>query len=145
MTTRLAAGGYSVLISLALLGAGCATAPPPEPTRFDFFAQSMGEDDPWFGKVSEWQVRALSTAPRDERLDLPVELSEPKSASKSDVLSIKMAGFALSQKRAVARRINIWSQVQSHEFYQVEDDEDPKGDHWPTFTESSYWFKAFYF
>jgi predicted transglutaminase-like cysteine proteinase len=136
MFPRLAATGLSLLISLPLLGVGCATAPPPpEDPGFDFFAQSMAEDDPWHGKVSEWQERAQLIESRDGRLDLPVELPGPELASKSGELSIKMAGFALAQKRAVARRINIWSQVQSHEFYQVEDDEDPKGDHWPTFEE----------
>ena len=135
MHSRLAATGQSLLISLALLSAGCATAPPPEETHFDFFAQSMGEDDPWFGKVSEWQGRARYADSREALPDLPLDLAEPKRASQSAVLSVKMAGFALARKRAVARRINIWAQVQSHEFYLVEDDEDPTGDHWPTFEE----------
>lgn len=126
------------LIPLAFLAsftAGCAgLVAPPEP-RFEFFGAATPGDDPWFEKVSEWQNRATGEKLNPAGLSLPPGLDEPSEAAKSEVLSIKMAGFALEEKRELAMRINTWAQVQSHEFYQREDDDDPAGDLWPTFGE----------
>jgi predicted transglutaminase-like cysteine proteinase len=119
----------------ALLAAGCATkSAPPEP-QFHFFAHNAPSDDPWFEKVSEWQSRAREDFPTASTFELRSQLMEPQLAAKSDVLGLKIAGFALEEKRQLARRINTWAQVQAHSFYKIEDDDDPAGDHWPTFGE----------
>ena len=125
------------LALLALLAAGCANPPAAPEPEFQFFVHATPNDDPWFAKVSEWQSRARRAEPNTAtaRLDMPADLAEPAAAAKSEVLSVKMAGFALGQKRDLARRINIWAQVQSHRFYRIEDDDDPADDHWPTFGE----------
>jgi len=111
--------------------------PPGAPTErtFEFFANATPSDDPWFEKVSEWQSRAVREDPTSVNLPSGPGLYELKQAAKSDLLSVKMAGFALEQKRELARRINTWAQNQSHQFYQRDQDEDPSGDQWPTFGE----------
>ena len=117
------------------LAAGCATRRPPNEPAFEFFADATPADDPWFEKVAEWQSRARSDNAKATQLVLPDDLSEFATAARSKILSVKMAGFASEEKRQLAMRINTWAQVQSHEFYQREQDEDPADDHWPTFRE----------
>ena len=129
-TTQLVAGS----ILLAVLASGCAVVRTSPQPRFDFFVTTAPGDDPWFDKVSEWQTRARPSESSASSLELPSHLAV-EEARASEALSVQMAGFAVEQKRRLAARINIWSQVRSHRFYKAEDDDDPAGDHWPTFGE----------
>lgn len=130
-----ALGYWACLICLAYLAGGCASQRGASAPPFDFFAASTPADDPWFDKVSEWQNRARDSDASATGLALPSELDDVADALRSGVLSIKIAGFAVTEKRELAKRINTWAQVQSHEFYLPEEDADPSDDHWPTFVE----------
>ncbi|MBT39476.1 MAG: hypothetical protein CL938_13135 [Deltaproteobacteria bacterium] len=118
-----------------LLGFGCA-AIPPVGLAYDYFV-SPRDDDPWSRKIRRWQQRERSDTGEDA-LRAPAPVAEPGVAESAsgDVLPTdlreKYNSFRAEQKRAQARDLAEWIQLQSREHYV------PDGpiDRWATFAET---------
>lgn len=129
-----------VVLAAGVLSFGCATTNSTDQPSYDFFAKPGGNDDIWFKKVAEWQVRARhgnATANASTGIGPGSEGAQmtPEQVKRSGLLRIKMAGFAAEEKRALARKINAFSQLQARRHYKIENDRNPAEDHWPTFQE----------
>jgi predicted transglutaminase-like cysteine proteinase len=125
---RSSTGRRFVPVLGAALALACASPPTVDPP-FDFFSAARPDDDPWYGKVAEWQARA-----RAETAATPAAVRDT-GIRRSALLGNKMGAFEAEQKRKLARRINAWAQVQARQHYRAERDADFDADHWPTFGE----------
>ena len=122
------------LVTCLMLGFGCA-AVPPGALAYDYFV-SPGIDDPWSRKIHRWQQRERSDFGED-LLQAPAPVAEPGTAEPSGDappanLREKYRIFRLEQKRARAREVAGWIQVQAREHYV------PDGpiDRWATLAET---------
>jgi predicted transglutaminase-like cysteine proteinase len=121
------------LAAALALGSGCATTGAPS-RSFEFFATPGGGTDFWYAKVAEWQGRAQ----RDHVTHLFTERDAPVSRGEtrySSLLSTKMGAFATEERRALARRIDAWAQVQARKHYRWDNSKAPADDEWPTVQE----------
>ncbi|MBW2279409.1 MAG: hypothetical protein JRG76_02580 [Deltaproteobacteria bacterium] len=130
MSQQIARPGLRLLRRSGLVGLlALACVSPGAPPREYRFVEPSDPDNPWVGKVEEWQERT-----RDERQDAP--LVAPEGATPVvGWLHGKLEEFERGEKRVLLERIHAWTQVQARQHYLVEEDTDPARDHWPTFAE----------
>jgi len=125
---------FAALVLCLTLGFGCA-AVSPRVLIYDYFA-APGLDDPWSRKIQHWQQRERSDTGEDV-LQAPAPVAEPGTAEPSGEalpanLREKYRSFRADQKRAQARDLADWIQVQAREHYV------PDGpiDRWATLAET---------
>ena len=121
----------AALLGLAVcLGWGCATGLGGS-ARYRYFADSP-PDDAWSHKIELWQAReradhASATTPTLAPVGASADGSESEPAATGD-LRVKYDEFRAESKRALARDLAAWIQVQAKEHYV----EDGPIDHWAT-------------
>jgi hypothetical protein len=120
------------LVACLLLALGCATTIQRNPRHFDYFAEiaspPVGDADPWFPKVEEWQSRA-----RVEGTRLPATERSLRSAQFSGELLYKMAAYRDLERREFARRVHDWALGLARRHYKFDPGQnDPLFDRWPT-------------
>ena len=106
-----------------------ACASPSAPSRDYRFVMPSDPENPWVGKVEEWQQRA-----REEGESAPLAPPEGEDPV-IGWLRGKLDEFERAEKRVLLERIHTWTQVQARQHYRIEENADPERDHWPTFGE----------
>ncbi len=127
---------YTVASSLVLATVlGCATTGSGGASSFHFFAEARPDADPWYKKVAAWQRRARRDV-AENRFEAVARaaVSDPSRGplARSGLLVNKFGAFEIRERRALARRVNEWAQVQARVHYRWDRDEQPQNDHWPT-------------
>jgi hypothetical protein len=127
------------LAALAAVAPGCAPPPIrgllPRLAAYDYFS-SPAVDDAWSPKINGWQERERRRSD-DPGAGSPASVSgsgspsAPGSASAPD-LRTKLDAFRVEQRRATARGIATWIQVQARQHYVP----DGPVDHWATLRET---------
>jgi hypothetical protein len=105
--------GAAIVMALS-----CATVTPPV-ASLEFFKEAP-PNDPWSGKIAEWQDR--------HRIDPAASLAVEGYDSE---LARSYADFSQELKRRVAREAVLWIQAQSRRVYEP----DGAKDHWATLGE----------
>jgi predicted transglutaminase-like cysteine proteinase len=132
-TARLGRGAVALVAVALALGWGCAS--PPSRPLYDYFSRP-DRDDPWSGKIHRWQQRERSQRGEDA-FAAPASVAgsgveEAEQGALPEVLQDKYRAFRAEQKRAMAREIAEWIQLQSRQHYVP----DGAVDRWATLAET---------
>lgn len=124
----------AALLLCLMLGFGCA-AISPGTLAYDYFV-TPGTDDPWSRKIHRWQQRERNDFGED-LLQAPAPVAEPGTAGPTGEtapanLRDKYRLFRVEQKRAQARDVADWIQLQAREHYVP----DGPVDRWATLAET---------
>ena len=126
--------GAALLAAVALaLGWGCASAPGH--ALYDYFTRPDLED-PWSGKIHRWQQRERFERGEDA-FAAPASVAgsgaeEAEEGVVPEVLKDKYRAFRVAQKRAMARELAEWIQLQAGQHYVP----DGAVDRWATLKET---------
>ncbi len=128
-----AAGAVAFGLALAV-GWGCAGTLGAGPV-YQYFA-SPDPDDPWTGKIRNWQVREdagrATPAPEAGAAVAGSGGAAAPRAPEGVNLRAKYSSFRAQSKRALAQELSEWIQTQAREHYT----EDGPSDHWATLEET---------
>jgi hypothetical protein len=116
-----------LLPSLAL-ALSCASTPPPGDAGPSWTYFEAAPADLWTEKIADWQ-RRQSADPLDH-VTVPggTRWSPPHFAS----LREKAVAFRQRERRALARRVVVFSQAQARRHYKWDPETDLRDDPWPT-------------
>jgi predicted transglutaminase-like cysteine proteinase len=131
----LGAVASSLLLATVL---GCASTGSGGVAQFVFFAEAVPKGDPWFEKVAAWQKRAQRDAAENRFAGIGrASAGDPSRGplTQSGLLHNKFGAFEIRERRALARRVNSWAQVQARKHYRWDRNDQPEADHWPTWEE----------
>ena len=129
----LSSPGWSTLLAFVVLSTACVSTAPDR--SFDFYVESNPDQQAWYEKIDTWQRESLEDADGLVLESRPVRASADSYLRRGQdaPLAVKVADFAATEQRQVARRINKWSQRQALWHYKKEDVETAAEDEWPTF------------
>jgi predicted transglutaminase-like cysteine proteinase len=118
---------------VAAIGWGCAGS-FSRLVGYDYFG-APDRNDPWSRKIEFWQVRAR-TERQGELVAAPAAVAGPGSADSEDAgverLQAKYESYRRERKRAMARELAEWIQVQARQHYVP----DGPVDQWATLDET---------
>ncbi|MGI9592831.1 MAG: hypothetical protein ACR2P8_15790 [Myxococcota bacterium] len=123
---------YSILALSAFALGGCASAlqfsSDPSETGFRFFVKPEPQQDFWYTKVDDWQLRERAHRPQTALADPATVRAKPNSG----LLSVKMGRWETDERLGLARRLAKWAQAASRRHYRFDGPNERINDPWPT-------------